>query len=73
MGEARVELRDESSLPIPGYSLADCDPIDLNELRRDVTWNGKGDLGSFSGRPIRLRVKMHSAKLYAFQFAEREE
>jgi hypothetical protein len=69
MGEARVELLDERGLVIRGYSLRDCDPIDRNELRYPVSWRGQTDLRRFAGHPIRMRIVLRSARLFAFRFA----
>jgi hypothetical protein len=70
MGEAWVELRDEDNMPVPSYTLSDCDPIDLNNIRHIVMWRGKTDVSSLSNTPIRILIKMRSSKLYAFQFTD---
>ncbi len=67
-GMGRVEILDEHGAPIPGYTLADADFINGNKVRMSVSWAGKTDLSSLEGRTVRLRFKMRSAKLYAFQF-----
>ena len=68
MGSARVELMDEQGRPLPGFSAADCDPIDGNFTARTVTWKGKPDLAGLAGKPVQLRFALRSTKLYAFQF-----
>ena len=70
MGEAWVELQDETGKPLPGYTFEDAVSVDRNGVAQEVWWRGGPDVGSLSGRPIRMRVTMRSAKLYAFQFAE---
>ena len=70
MGEAWVELQDETGKPLPGYAFEDAVSVDRNGVAQEVWWRGGPDVGSLSGRPIRMRVTMRSAKLYAFQFAE---
>lgn len=71
-GEARVEIQDENGKPIPGFALEDCDLIhSANEIHRPVRWNGKSDLRSLAGRPVRLRFVLRDLDLYAFQFADR--
>jgi hypothetical protein len=32
-----------------------------------MTWQGS-DVGRLAGRAVRLRIEMHSAALYSFQF-----
>lgn len=68
LGEAWVELRDGANRTIPAFALADCDPIDRNHLRFRVTWRGCAEIGALAGTPIRLLVKLRTARLYAFQF-----
>jgi hypothetical protein len=38
-----------------------------------AAWNGRTDVSALAGKPIRLRIRMRSAKLYAFQFVDREQ
>ncbi len=70
MGEARVEIQDADGKPIPIYQADQCDRILFNDVAYAVKWRGKGDVSSLAGRPVRLRVVMRSAKLYAFQFVQ---
>jgi len=67
-GYARVELLDESGKPIPGFTFHDADERNGNSVRMPVTWKGDPSLSSLGGKPIRLHIRMRSAKLYAFQF-----
>lgn len=74
-GEIRVELADASddnrrthAPAIPGRSFQDCDPISGDDVARTVTWRGESDLSSWAGKPVRLRLKMNRARLYAMQF-----
>lgn len=70
-GQVRVELQDSSGKPIPGFTLADSDELFGDTLDRTVTWNGKADVGSLAGKPIRLRIVMKEADLFALRFGER--
>jgi hypothetical protein len=68
-GVVRVEILDAGGLPIKGYSLDDCDLIHTcNEIDRVVTWKRNSDMSSLSGKPVRLRITIRDADLYAFQF-----
>jgi hypothetical protein len=67
-GHLRVELQNEQGQPLPGYTLADCDVVNGNSVRSPVSWQGQADVSALAGTPIRLRVQMRCAKLYAFQF-----
>jgi hypothetical protein len=67
-GSARVELRGENGQAIPGFALADCDPVMINDVRHTVTWKGNADVSVLAGKPVVLHFDMRSTKLYAFQF-----
>jgi hypothetical protein len=70
-GIVRVEILDNNGNSLAGYSMDDCDRIHTaNEINRVVTWNGKSDVSTFAGKPIRLRFEIRDADLYAFQFKE---
>lgn len=69
-GSAKVELLEESGKPIPGFSFHEGDELTGNAVRKTVKWSGNSDLKKFAGRPVRMRFRMRSAKLYAFQFRE---
>ena len=64
-----MELQDADGRPVPGYALRDCDAVVGNTVRKTVSWGGKAEIDGIDG-PVRLRVAMRAAKLYAFQFAE---
>ncbi len=76
-GACRVELLEyQSRKAIPGYTLADCDPITDDALARQVSWKGRSDLteviGSARrqprfGRALMIRFHLeHGARLYSF-------
>jgi len=68
-GVVRVEILDSAGKPLPGHTVADCDPFTGDEVRHVATWKGKSDLKSLAGKSIRLRFYLKNAALYAFQFA----
>jgi hypothetical protein len=70
-----VEILDGSQTtgaakPIPGFTLADCDRVRVDQIDKVVTWKKNADLGALKGRPVYLRFKLKDAGLYAFQIAE---
>ena len=76
-GEIRVELADASKETgggrVPAEAIAsrtfeDCDPITGDHLKRTVTWKGESDLSAWTGQPVRLRLQMRRARLYAIKF-----
>ena len=68
MGIASVELRDAGGNPIPGYTLADCEEIGGNYIDQTVYWKGNADVAPLAGTPIKLRIQLNRANLYAFTF-----
>jgi hypothetical protein len=70
-GYVRVELQDAGGQPLPGFTLADSDEFFGDALERLVTWKDRFDVGSLAGRPIRIRMVMRDADLYALRFRGR--
>jgi hypothetical protein len=68
LGEIWVELQDAEGRPLTGHSLDEAVSIDRNGTTQEVWWRQGPDLTAYSGQPVRLRFKLRSAKLYAFQF-----
>jgi|GEM_PF-278352 len=68
-GTMLFALCDEAGNAFDGFSLEDSEMLYGNELAHVVTWRGsESDLGRFAGRPVRLRVRMQDADLYAIRF-----
>jgi len=72
MGEARVEIQEPDGKPSPGFELDSCRRILFNDTAYTVRWGDSSDVASLAGKPIRLKIWMRSAKLYAFQFASQD-
>jgi len=69
LGEIRVEIQDGDGKAIPGYGVDASVPIDRNGVAQEVWWKGGPNVSGLAGTRVRLRFRMRSAKLYAFQFA----
>lgn len=67
-GTVRVELQEDNGKPLPGFSLADCDPIYGDDLERTVSWKGSSNLSSIVGKPVRLRLEVQDADVFSFRF-----
>jgi hypothetical protein len=67
-GKVLVEVQDQTGRAIKGFSLADCDSINIDSVRHTVTWKGSSDVGNLAGQAVRLHFEMQNAKLFAFQF-----
>ena len=64
-GEIRVQLTDETGVPIEGYAFAQCDPVRGDEIRHPVTWRGRPEISVHPERPLVIQFRMTRAKLHA--------
>ena len=71
----KVELLDRQGRPIPGYTLADADPITTEGIAVPATWHGRASLEHVPADIVRLRVQLHggryraeSPRVYAIYF-----
>ncbi len=69
-GSVGVEVLNDFSRPILGFTLKDSGEIFGDHLQQRVRWNGRDDLSSLKGQVIRLRFVLRDADLYSFRFAE---
>ena len=67
-GSVRIELQDGSGRPFPGFTLADSRELIGDEIERVYSWKSGEDLSALRGKPVRLRVVLKDANLYAFRF-----
>lgn len=67
VGSVRVELQDVDGTPLPGFTLADCDPVTDDNIECHVIWRGS-DVRQHAGRPVKIRFVMRDADLYSMQF-----
>jgi len=67
-GRIRVEVIDDASdTPIDGLTLAECQPVDVDDLQAIVRWEGGESVRSRIGdRPVRLRFVMEQASLFSY-------
>jgi hypothetical protein len=68
VGSVQVEIQREDGTPVPGFALADCPPIYGDRLDGMAVWTGGGDVGALAGSPVRLRVELKDADLFALRF-----
>jgi hypothetical protein len=69
VGELRVEIQDAAGVPLPGYALDDCIPIIGDEIERAVSWKAGAEVAALAGKPVRLRLVMKDADVFAIRFA----
>ena len=68
-GDIRIELQDANGHALPGFSLADAEPTFGDAIERTVHWKSGSDVGAWAGKPVRLRIVLRDADLYAVRFA----
>jgi hypothetical protein len=69
VGSVRVEVQDAAGKPVKGFRRRDMAPLFGDELNSVVQWKG-GDLSALQGRPVRLKVELKDADLFALRFGE---
>lgn len=67
-GEIRAEIQDAEGNALPGYTLADSNLLIGNRLDGEICWKGGPDVSALAGKPIRLRLHMKDADVFAMQF-----
>lgn len=66
-GQILVQITDAMRKVIPGYSFADCLPLQGDEIYGLVRWNKHKDISRLKGKRIRLEFKFVAARLYAIR------
>jgi hypothetical protein len=69
-GSIQVELQDPTGTPLPGFALADCEPLFGDTIDRTVHWKNNPNLSHHTSQPIRIRFVLNDADLYALRFAD---
>jgi hypothetical protein len=69
-GEARVEVLDADSHPIPGFELNSSVPLRGQSVEQKVVWQGDAKWSQLAGRKVRLRIQLRNADLYALWTVE---
>ncbi len=67
-GGLRVQIEDIGGRALPGFGLDDCPEIYGDSIEQVIAWKGGHDVGDLAGRPVRLRLALRDADLYAFGF-----
>ncbi|MBM3852069.1 MAG: hypothetical protein FJ399_02830 [Verrucomicrobia bacterium] len=67
-GSARIELQDASGQPLPGFTLADSTPLRTDSTAAVAAWSSGARPAALAGQPVRLKVELAGARLFAFQF-----
>lgn len=65
VGSLRVEVQNTAGQPLPGFALEDMDPIYGDQLDAPIRWKTGGDLSGLMDRPVRLRMVLQDADVFA--------
>ena len=65
-GELKVEVLDEDSQVIDGFSIENAKPIATDKTLVQVNWEQDKDLAALAGKPVRFRFHLTNGSLYAF-------
>ncbi len=68
VGTVKIEIQDDKGNALPGYGLDDCPEMFGDEIDGVVRWEGGSDVSSLAGKPVRLRLQLSDADVYAFKF-----
>jgi len=63
-----VEIQDAAGKPLPGFALADCQPITYDSIDKVMTWKQGGDVSALAGKAVRLRWVLKDADVFSFRF-----
>jgi hypothetical protein len=67
-GSLRVAMLGADGGEIRGYHLADCDPLQSDQIAAPVSWRGGCEIPRRDG-PIRLRFAVDGGELFGFRFS----
>lgn len=67
-GAMQVEVQTPDGRPVPGLALGDCPSFRGDAIEHAVQWTHATDLSHLAGQPIRLRIVMREADLFALRF-----
>jgi hypothetical protein len=64
----RVQLMDNDMLPIPGYKLDECLPLEEDGVRSEVRWRDHADVSQLVGQRVRVHIQWEAGVLYSYRF-----
>ena len=66
-GKLFAEVLDEAGKSIPGFTRADCQPLQADRTDHPMTWKERTSLAALNDRPIRLRFHLENVRLYSYR------
>lgn len=71
-GQLRMEVLDERSEVVEGYSKEECNSLTTNTTKSAIHWKRKNNLAELSGKTIKLKFYLRNASLFSFWVSEFE-
>lgn len=65
-GGIAFELCEEGQ-PVKGYSLADCIPVESDQLRAPLLWKSKKNVAELKGKKLQLHLVLTHAKIFSYR------
>ncbi len=63
-----MQVTDVKSVPVPGYTFAECQPFSGDDTAWRPVWQEQRTLGGLEGgRALRIEVELNNARLYALR------
>ena len=69
-GGLQVQIEDLDGQPAAGFAFSDSPEIYGDAIEHTVKWQRGSDLSTLAGKPIRLRLALRDADLYALGFRD---
>jgi hypothetical protein len=67
-GSVRIELQEADGTPIPGYRLEESPDVYGDSIEHVFRWRDGVSVKEIAGRPVRLRLVLRDADVYALRF-----
>ncbi|MBM3727884.1 MAG: hypothetical protein FJW40_20975 [Acidobacteria bacterium] len=67
-GGIRTEIQDDTGRPLPGLALEDSIELIGDQIERAVRWKQGADVSALAGKPVRLRMVLKDADVFALRF-----
>jgi len=66
-GYVKVSIEGKDNAPIASRTVALCDPLFGDEIKKQVTWKGESDIAIKPGESFILHFELREARLYSFE------
>ena len=66
-GQLQTEVLDERGQPLPGFTQADSNIVNSDDVNQKVSWKQNANLRSLKNRVIKLRFTLKNVRLYSYR------